>query len=503
MHRFPYVLAALAMVLTANGTAHAGEDGRFSVAAFGAVGDRETDDTAAFQAALDAAAPVGGWVYVPPLTKGKGYVLTHSLTVPEGVALIGSPSGVGSPVRAVFDLPEQTVVGAKIFARPAASEYEGSRKNPLFNLLPGATVRGFWIMYDEQPLPSDEEFQDPDSPYYYASYEAARAGFVKDHVKPYGPTFYAAMGINNVIEDIVCDRCFDFLYFAQSGKCHMNRITLYAYQHGFVFQYAPDVLHMSNMEWVPNGGPTSPGGPYNGKTYTWAYGILVSQEEQVGIHLGQVDGYSFSDVTFFSLHTGIRFGHSTRFPMVNPVTGERIPALKPGTGPWGDFVALRIDQCAMGLHFVWPTRLTNRIANALVFTAYDDGTAFPATEGTGELDDVARQAAIVVEDSHTKENNTGYVSTCMISNTIVASFNDKRRFGNAAANALEANGRALLLGGDIFLELSGFQVNPPYHSGLIWAAGSKAADYLVRARGLIVGFAPQPDLNLSPTKSDR
>jgi len=478
--------------------APAAEDGRFSVADYGAVGDGETCDSGAFQAALDAAAPVGGWVYVPPLPKGRGYVLTQGLTVPEGVAVIGAPGGVGSPVRAVFDLPENTVVGAKIYARPAPDEYAGPGKTPLFNLLAGATVRGLWILYDEQPLPSDEAFQDPASPFHYPDYATARQGFVKDHVRHYGPTFYAAMGVNIVVEDIVCDRCWDFLYFKQSGKCHVERVALYPYNKGFVFEYAPDVLHLDNVEWVPNGGPTSPGGPYGGKTYTWAYGILVTREDHVGIHLGQVDGYSFSDVTFFSLHTGVRFGHSPRYPMVNPVTGETVPPLKPGTGPWGDFTALRTDQCVIGMHLVWPTHLTNRIGNALVFTAYDDGADFDAAAGPGELAGVARQGAIVVEDTHTRANNAGYVATCMVNNLVVASFNDRGRFGPAAANVLEAGGRALLLGGDVFLELSGFQVNAPYHEGLLWAAGPAADHYRVRARGVIVGFEPVADLDLAP-----
>jgi len=58
-----------------------------SVRTFGAAGDAATDDTAAFQRALDAAYTSGGGaVYVPP---GR-YLFKGTLTIPDGVSLRGS-----------------------------------------------------------------------------------------------------------------------------------------------------------------------------------------------------------------------------------------------------------------------------------------------------------------------------------------------------------------------------------------------------------------------------
>ena len=471
-------------------------DGMVSVRDFGALGDGVADDTAAFQEALDAVAPTGGVVYVPPVGPGKGYVLTHTVTIPEGVALVGMPFGAGSNVRAVFNLPDSNIVGPKIFARPGADQYEGDRKAPLFRLMPGCTVRGFWILYDEQPMPSDEAFQDPDSPYYYASFEEARERFIEDHVKPYGPTFYGEGLVNVVLEDIVCDRAVDFIYVVTGGKCHFQRITSFGYRRAFVIEQALDVMHIHNYEWVPNTGPLSPGGPFeahNGDSFSWIYGIIASQPDNVGIQLGHVDGYSMSDITFFGIHTGIRFGYSDSYPLVNPVTGEPAPPIRPGSGPWGDISGLKVDQCVIGCHFVWPTHLTNRIANALIFTGFDDGVVFPAAEGVGDLDDVARQGAFVVADSHTEANNASAVSTFMATNTIVASFEDTPRFAKASANASTANGRAILLDGDIFMELTGIQINPPYTADHVWAAGPEAQTVLIRMRGYHLAFRPQPD----------
>jgi len=51
--------------------------GRFNVMKFGARGDGETDDTQAFQAALDTAAEVRGTVYVPVGTYRVGKLVAR------------------------------------------------------------------------------------------------------------------------------------------------------------------------------------------------------------------------------------------------------------------------------------------------------------------------------------------------------------------------------------------------------------------------------------------
>lgn len=63
----------------------AGPRGAFDARAFGAAGDGARDDTAALQAALDAAADSGGTVVFPP-----GVYLTRTLTIRSRVHLAGS-----------------------------------------------------------------------------------------------------------------------------------------------------------------------------------------------------------------------------------------------------------------------------------------------------------------------------------------------------------------------------------------------------------------------------
>jgi polygalacturonase len=55
--------------------------GRFNVRAFGARGDGQTDDTKAFQSALDAAAKVSGTVFVPAATYRVGKLVWHDFTI--------------------------------------------------------------------------------------------------------------------------------------------------------------------------------------------------------------------------------------------------------------------------------------------------------------------------------------------------------------------------------------------------------------------------------------
>lgn len=64
--------------------------GSFDVTHFGAVGDGVTDDTAAIQAAVDAAAAVFGEVYFPP----GAYLITEPIVLPRGVRLRGTQMGL-------------------------------------------------------------------------------------------------------------------------------------------------------------------------------------------------------------------------------------------------------------------------------------------------------------------------------------------------------------------------------------------------------------------------
>ena len=63
----------------------------FDVRKYGAKGDGGTDDAPAFQAALDAAATVGGTVYCG--ASKAGYLIAKGLVIPTGVRLLGDFAG--------------------------------------------------------------------------------------------------------------------------------------------------------------------------------------------------------------------------------------------------------------------------------------------------------------------------------------------------------------------------------------------------------------------------
>ncbi|MFO7975019.1 MAG: glycosyl hydrolase family 28-related protein, partial [Candidatus Hydrogenedentota bacterium] len=101
---------------------------------FGAQADGETDDTGAFQAALDAAAEKGGIVYAPAGT----YRIDGTLDVPQGVML-----------RGVWEAPHHADIGKGTVLY--ATSHKGVENGPPFIMLNQSSgVRGLTIFYPDQ-----------------------------------------------------------------------------------------------------------------------------------------------------------------------------------------------------------------------------------------------------------------------------------------------------------------------------------------------------------------
>ena len=107
-----------------------------SVLDHGAKADAKTDDTAAFQKALDATAAKGGIVHVPAGT----YLITGALNVPQGVAL-----------RGVWEAPHHTDIGkgSVLYATGGAGDENAP---PLISLNQSSCVRGLTIYYPQQNI---------------------------------------------------------------------------------------------------------------------------------------------------------------------------------------------------------------------------------------------------------------------------------------------------------------------------------------------------------------
>ena len=124
-----------------------------NVKEFGAAGDGKTDDTAAFQKALDAAGAQGGATVLAP--RGNYFFAGH-LNVPQAVTLRGIWESVPAH-NGIRDagLPKPTDDGTTFLVTEAAGTEEGA---PFLTLNTNSTLKGVVLYYpdqlvDEQPKP--------------------------------------------------------------------------------------------------------------------------------------------------------------------------------------------------------------------------------------------------------------------------------------------------------------------------------------------------------------
>ncbi|MBO4548622.1 MAG: hypothetical protein J5758_05330, partial [Abditibacteriota bacterium] len=112
----------------------------FSVREFGAKGDGLADDTAAFEAALEAGGKAGGTVYVPA---GR-YVITGPLTVPSGAELRGISEGP----------PHIMVPCSCILVRTGLGTEEGA----FLSLSENSSLRGVSFWYPQARIDRETKF---------------------------------------------------------------------------------------------------------------------------------------------------------------------------------------------------------------------------------------------------------------------------------------------------------------------------------------------------------
>ncbi len=121
------------------------EPGFYSVRDFGAKGDGRTDDTAAFQQALDAAARAGGGVVFAP--RGN-YLFGGRLNVPPAVTLKGVWESVPShPGLRNAGLPKPTDDGTTFLVTGGAGREDDP---PFLTLHHNSTLKGVVIYYPDQ-----------------------------------------------------------------------------------------------------------------------------------------------------------------------------------------------------------------------------------------------------------------------------------------------------------------------------------------------------------------
>ena len=135
----------LVVVLLLSKTILAAEPDNINVRNFGALGDGKTDDTAAFQKALDAAAKVGGGVVYAPV---GNYFFAGHLNIPQAVTLAGVwqsvPAHNGIRNRG---LPKPTDDGTTFLITEGAGNENAP---PFITLNTNSTLKGVVLYYPRQ-----------------------------------------------------------------------------------------------------------------------------------------------------------------------------------------------------------------------------------------------------------------------------------------------------------------------------------------------------------------
>ncbi len=124
--------------------ARSASDHRLDVCCFGAEGDGETDDTKAFQTALNQAhAAGGGAVFVPP---GR-YLIASHLIVPRNVVLEGIFTAPPTAPWQNNATGQPELAGSVLLAVEDAGKSDGT---PFIQLDYNATLKGLVVFYPEQ-----------------------------------------------------------------------------------------------------------------------------------------------------------------------------------------------------------------------------------------------------------------------------------------------------------------------------------------------------------------
>jgi hypothetical protein len=163
-----------------------------------------------------------------------------------------------------------------------------------------------------------------------------------------------------------------------------------------------------------------------------------------------------------------------------------------------------VDQAQLGIHMVWPNPLSNRFTDVQVHPSFwikNQWSFVLAANGTGKLRNVGREAAILFDTTHSKAASKFMPPTTIISNFVVASFNDSANFGYAGSRIGQSNGRAFMFEGDSGnVDVTGFAMNNERNGDTnLWACGSKSTVSL-RIKSAVVNYEMADDIRVAIDK---
>ena len=271
------------------------EDSQINVHDLGAKGDGKTDDTLAFQKALDQAGEKGGIVLVP---SGQ-YRLDGVISVPEGVTLEGVWRGPHS---------SQLDKGSTLLAY---SGRDDENSKPFISLKTGSTLEGVTIFYPEQNVTDIHSY----------------------------PWTIQGQGQNYNIIDVTIANAFngvDCGTFHNEGH-NLRNILMCALRRGVLIDQCTDVgrlenVHLHNVYWWRVSAP-----------YTLKQGEIAALENYTLKHLegfiiGRTDWEYISDCFVIWAKEGFHFIRT------NTTSGGIANALITQSGSDGGPLAVKIDE---------------------------------------------------------------------------------------------------------------------------------------------------------------
>jgi hypothetical protein len=177
------------------------------VSAFGVKADGITDDTAAIQSAMDAAAPTGGTVLLP----AAKYLVAGSLQVPPGVALAGV---LGSPQWA------EPLTGSVILATGGRGREDGPA---LFEMGSSSRVADLTVFYPEQKTTV---------------------------IRPYAWTFHL-QGFDNTVEDVTLINSYNGIHVGPEPNVRhrIRSVVGCVLRRGILVDNTTDIGRVENVEW--------------------------------------------------------------------------------------------------------------------------------------------------------------------------------------------------------------------------------------------------------------
>ena len=249
-------LAVALISLISLATACSAADCGLNVRDFGAVGDGATDDTAAFQKALDEAGKTGANVFVPA---GR-YLFAGHIRVPQAVTLLGTWQG-----------PPARENGSVLLPTEGAGDEHGP---PFITLEGGAGVRGLVITYPNQRI------DPPPDPY---------------------PWTIRGLAQDCRVQDVLLVRSYQAIDFGTypCSRHYIDGVYGSPLRRGIYIDGSVDVGRVSNVHF------TTFFFPYQGPLDRWK---LANAEAFI---VGKADWQWFTNCFALGYHVGFRFVRGT------------------------------------------------------------------------------------------------------------------------------------------------------------------------------------------------